>query len=70
MILNLKKPNQFVEYNHFKMETIWTVVSMMKPRCYMASIDLKDAYYCVPVNPEHQKYLKFMWKGRLYQFTC
>ena len=70
MILNLKKLNQYVEYNHFKMETIWTAVSMIKPGCYMATIDIKDAYYCVPINKEHQKYLKFKWKGTLYQFTC
>ena len=49
MILNLKTLNQYVEYNHFKMETVWTAISMMKPGCYMASIDIKDAYYCVPV---------------------
>ena len=63
MILNLKALNQYVEYNHFKMETIWIAVSMMKPGCYMAIIDIKDAYYCVPINKVHQKYLKFKWKG-------
>ncbi|CAB4027168.1 Hypothetical predicted protein [Paramuricea clavata] len=52
------------------MGTVWTAISLMKPGCYMASIDLKDAYYCVPVDQEHQKYLKFMWKGTLYQYTC
>ena len=36
----------------------------------MASIDLKDTYYCVPIAPSHQKYLKFEWDGRLYQFPC
>ena len=33
-------------------------------------IDLRDAYYSVPIAKEHQKYLKFMWQGNLYQFTC
>ena len=36
----------------------------------MASVDLKDAYYSVPIHQEHQKYLKFEWQGQLYQFTC
>lgn len=36
----------------------------------MASIDLKDAYYSVPIAPEHQKYLKFQWQGQLFKFTC
>ena len=36
----------------------------------MASLDLKDAYYTVGVNPSHRKYLRFIWKNVLYQFTC
>ena len=56
MILNLKGLNKFLEYHHFKMESFSTIVSLVKPNCF---IDLKDAYYSVPVAPEHQKYLKF-----------
>ncbi|XP_028407843.1 uncharacterized protein LOC114530423 [Dendronephthya gigantea] len=36
----------------------------------MASIDLKDAYYSVQVSPNYQKYLKFVWNGVVYKFTC
>ena len=43
---------------------------LMRPSCYMASIDLWDGYYSVPVAKEHQKYLKFIWQGNPYQFTC
>ena len=42
----------------------------MKHSCYMGSIDLHDAYYSIPVHKDHQKYLKFAWGCRLYQFTC
>ena len=43
----------------------------MTPNCYMAAVDLKDAYYSVPIAVAHQKYLKFEWGGKLqYQFTC
>ena len=45
MILNLKSLNQYVEYHHFKLDTIWTAVHMMTPGCFMGSIDLKDAYF-------------------------
>ena len=38
MILNLKTLNEHVQYHHFKMETIETVMSMMTPGCFMASI--------------------------------
>ena len=36
----------------------------------MASIDIKDAYYSVPIAETDQKYLKFEWQGVLYKFTC
>ncbi|XP_068713259.1 uncharacterized protein [Montipora foliosa] len=36
----------------------------------MASLDLKDAYYSVPIALEQQRYLKFLWRGVLYQFQC
>ena len=70
MILNLKRLNTYVEYHHFKMDTLWSVIKLITPNCFMACIDLKDAYYCVPVSPSSQKLLKFMWKGQLYQYTC
>ena len=70
MILNLKSLNQHVAYHHFKMDTLWTSFSVVKPGCYMASIDLQDAYYCVLINKQHQQYLNFLWKGKLYQFPC
>ena len=70
MILNLKQFNESVEYHHFKMDTLDTVTKMIKPGCFMASVDLKDAYYTVPIHSNHQKYLKFMFNGTLYQYTC
>jgi len=36
----------------------------------MTSIDLKDAYYSIPVALEHQKFLKFIWRDQLYAFSC
>ena len=70
MILNLKSFNTNVTHYHFKMDNIWSAIRLMKPGCYMASIDLKDAYYTAPICKEHQKFLKFKWKGNLYHFVC
>ena len=52
------------------MDTLWSAVRLMTPNCFMASIDLKDAYYVVPIADEHRKYLRFCWQGSLYQYTC
>ena len=52
------------------MDTLWSVIRMMKQNCFMASIDIKDAYYSVPMNTYDQKYLKFEFDDQLYQYTC
>lgn len=36
----------------------------------MCTLDLKDAYFLVPVHKKHRIYLRFRFKGTLYQFTC
>ena len=36
----------------------------------MVSIDLKEAYLQIPVNPESCKYLWFVAFGRVYQFRA
>ena len=71
MILNLKRLNENMPYIYFKMETIKSLLTLVTPNCYMAKVeDIKDAYYSVPILPHHQKYLKFYFRGKLYQFTC
>ena len=70
MILNLKGLNKHIEKHNFKMDTVWSAVRLMTPNYFMASIDLKDAYYVVPIAEEHRKYLRVYWQGSLYQYTC
>ena len=70
MILNLKDLNHFIKYLHFKMDSIHSVLHNVTPNCFMASIDLKSAYYSVPIAKYYQRYLKFSWEGKNYQFVC
>lgn len=70
MILNLKSLNEFVAYQHFKMDNIQTALKLIRPKCFMASVDLKDAYYSVPVALEDRRFLMFEWEGHYYQYTC
>ena len=69
LILNLKILNEFLEYNHFKMETIHSVADLIQPHCYMTTIDLKDAYYSVKISEEDSKYLKFYVGKNLLKFV-
>ena len=70
VIFNLQALNEYVAYHKFKMDTLQSAINLMKPGCFMMSIDLRDAYYSVPVSPTYRKYLKFIWRDQLYQFTC
>ena len=70
MILNLKRLNENMVYIHLKMEIIKTMLTLVTPNCYMAKVDIKDVYYSVSIPPEHRKYRKFYFRGKLYQFTC
>ena len=50
LILNLKVLNEFVKYEHFKMDGINTIINMITRNCFMATIDLKDAYCSVAIS--------------------
>ena len=70
IILNLKALNEDVQYHHFKMDTLKSALELVSKDCFFCSIDFKDAFYSLRVHPSHRKYLRFIWKGELYQFRC
>ena len=67
-ILNLKLFNFIVRKTSFKMETLKSVIAVMRPHQWLASVDLKDAYFHIGVVPAHHQYLRFHWLGQSYQF--
>lgn len=44
LVLNLKKLNKHVKYQMFKMETLSSILCLLRPNDYMAKIDIKQAY--------------------------
>ena len=70
LILNLKKLNVHSKTFHFKMENISTILELVTANCWMASLELKYAYYSVKVDPQYQKYLKFTYHGTMYKYTA
>ena len=67
-IFNLKPLNQFVPYEHFKMENMPMLMTMLQLEDWMATLDLKDAYSCILIHPEHRKFLRFWWDNTLFQY--
>ena len=69
-VINLRPLNRFLRYHHFKMEGIHLLQDLLQEGDWMCRIDLKDAYFAIPIASHHQKYLRFSWKGQTFQFTC
>ena len=55
LILNLKSLNKNIEKQHFKMETITSILKLVTPNMYFSNIDLKDACSTRPILEEDQK---------------
>lgn len=70
LILNLKAFNKFVETSHFKLEDVRTVCKLLTKGDFMTTIDMKNAYFLVPVLVDHRHFLRFSFYGKLYQFNC
>ena len=70
MILNLKNFNKFTCYRHFETKSIQNVLTVIKKDAFIASIDLKDVFYSVPVAAHHQKYLKFLQMSIISLHAC
>ena len=69
IIGDFKNVNNRIVYKKFKQSTLSSTLELVRPGSFMCSIDLTDAYYCVNVKPKHRKYLRFLWKGQLYQYV-
>ena len=69
-VINLKNLNHYLPYSHSKMEALFLLKEILQEGEYMCKIDLKDAYFLVPLNQKFQKFVSFRWKNLLYQFLC
>lgn len=70
MIIDLSKPNGSIKKKHFKMQHLDVATEILKPGCCMASIDLKNAYYSVPIHTAFRNCICFQWQNRIFQFKA
>jgi hypothetical protein len=70
-VFNLKELNKYIRYEHFKMDNIAMLPSLIQRNDWMIKTDIKDAYLSVPITPDHQTYLGFQWNQKSFMFcTC
>uniref|UniRef100_A0A914XPV2 Reverse transcriptase domain-containing protein n=1 Tax=Panagrolaimus superbus TaxID=310955 RepID=A0A914XPV2_9BILA len=69
-VINLRGLNEFMVTPHFKMESLLLLKDLIGKDYYMVKLDLKDAYFGIPIAPEHRSYLAFKVFGKIYQFKA
>lgn len=52
------------------MEDLKTATKLIFPEFFLARLDLKDAYYAIPIHLSSRMFLRFSFEGTLFQFTC
>ncbi|CAG8776292.1 4627_t:CDS:2, partial [Gigaspora margarita] len=70
VVLNLRLINTFIKHTHFKMESINIVKNLIRRNDYMASIDIKDAFFHIPLHPSARKFFAFDFLGCRFCFKC
>ena len=70
-VINLRPLNRYLRKQHFKMDSLTTVLNLVKQGDWAISLDLKDAYMHIPIFKNHRKYLRFCVKNNpCLQFTA
>ena len=71
-VINLRPLNRYIRKQHFKMETLTSVLNLVKTGDWGLSLDLKDAYLHIPIHKQYRQYLRFCLKkgGPCYQFKA
>ncbi|XP_020297308.1 uncharacterized protein LOC109861882, partial [Pseudomyrmex gracilis] len=69
-ILNLRSLNRFINPPHFKLEDIRSALNLVSRGDFLGTLDLRDAYFLVPIHADYRKFLRFKFKGKMFQFVC
>ena len=67
-VMDLSTLSGFVTLTKFRIETVALVLRSIRNGDCMFSIDLKDAYFQIPIHPDSHPYLQFIFKGQVFQF--
>jgi len=51
------------------MEINVVMLSHFRPKDWLTSVDLKDAYFHISIYPAHRKFLRFSCQGTAYEFS-
>ena len=69
-VIILKELNTFIPYKHLKMQGLHLLKEILEQSDYLCNLDLKDVFFCVPLNKQSRKYVRFEWEGSLCELIC
>ena len=69
-VIDLSTLNKLIVKKRFNMETTRTVLQSIRRTDWLVSIDLKDAYFQIPIHPSSRKFLRFVSNKGCYQFKA
>ena len=67
-ILDLRALNGFLKTFRFKMLTNKALLRSLRRGDWYTTLDLRDAYFHIPIYPPHRKFLRFGFKGQVYEY--
>jgi hypothetical protein len=77
LILDCSRPddlslNDYATHESYKYESVQTVLEQIGRGWYMAKVDLKSAYRCVPIHPDNYNFtgMEWMFTGDSYPSWC
>src|SRR5690606_3846308 len=67
-VVDMRPLSPFVVSPHFKLEGLSTAKELLRANCWMARLDLKDAYLHVPIHPCYRRFFRYRHNGIVYQW--
>ena len=69
-IIDLSPLNKLIHNVTFKMETPASIRRALQPGEHTLQLDLKDAYFHIPIKKAYRKYMRFVVNGVVYQYKA
>ena len=69
-VFNLKNLSNFIQTEHFKMESLNHVSDLLYHGWFMCKLNLKDAFHSIRIHPAGRKWLRLQWQGVMWQHRC
>ena len=66
LIFNVKELDKHVRYTHYKMDNLYTCLQLMEPGCFLASLDISNAYHTIRMHEDFTKFFKFRFQSNVF----